>query len=634
MRRVVVRTLLVLAVVACGTVAASAHDPQNRKLPPSKATAELKAARADMDAAKRKLADEGLYSCCMKPSCDLCARTNGSCICAANLAAGLGTCGECLEGWKAGRGTVKGVKKDAVTLLPSDKQASRGGGTPPPELKSAREHMNAAKRILVSEGRFSCCVGDGGCDACAHEKFCPCGTELAESLATPAGDAKTAKAAAPKGVCGECFDGWHRGHGAFAGVDAAEVHLDTSGHGAMMMPSLAGGPYRTMSAIGSGTSLIPASSPMYMLSKTAGDWVLSLHGDLRVGFNDQGGPRGVGKLESQNWVMGMADHPLGPGLLSLRAMLSAEPITTPHGGFPELFQTGESYRGREIVDAQHPHDLFMELAASYTIALSDSVALQFYGGPVGEPALGPPAFMHRPSAAENPAAPLGHHWMDSTHIADGVVTTGLQVGKFKFEGSAFHGAEPDENRATIDLGALDSWSVRVNFAPTRDWSMQVSHGRLNNPEATEPGDTVRTTASVMYNRRIDRGNWATSVIWGRNHRDDGDSNAYLLESTLRFLDRNTVYTRLELGDKRHLLDENIFDRPGLPNAASYGDPWFRVGAYSFGYVRDVYVNEWVNIGVGADVTTYSKPYELDAVYGQTPTSYHVYVRIRPSGRHM
>ena len=174
----------------------------------------------------------------------------------------------------------------------------------------------------------------------------------------------------------------------------------------------------------------------------------------------------------------------------------------------------------------------------------------------------------------------------------------------------------------------------MNFAPTRDWSMQVSHGRLNNPEATEPGDTVRTTASVMYNRRIDRGNWATSVIWGRNHRDDGDSNAYLLESTLRFLDRNTVYTRLELGDKRHLLDENIFDRPGLPNAASYGDPWFRVGAYSFGYVRDVYVNEWVNIGVGADVTTYSKPYELDAVYGQTPTSYHVYVRIRPSGRHM
>jgi hypothetical protein len=242
--------------------------------------------------------------------------------------------------------------------------------------------------------------------------------------------------------------------------------------------------------------------------------------------------------------------------------------------------------------------------------------------------------MHRPSAAENPAAPLGHHWQDSTHISAGVVTTALQLWKFKLEGSAFHGAEPDENRATIDLGALDSWSVRLNYAPTRNWSAQVSHGRLNNPESTEPGDTVRTTASIMYNLPLERGNWASSVIWGRNHRADGDSNAYLLESTLKFLDRNTVYTRLELGDKRHLLEENIFGRPGLADAHDLGDPSFRVGAYTFGYVRDLFVNEWVNVGMGADVTVYSTPKALDPVYGANPSAVHVFFRIRPTGRHM
>ena len=633
MRTTALRAIVAALAIAAAAVASSAHDPKNRKLPPTKASAELAAARRDMDAAKKKLAEEGLYSCCVKPACDLCARTNGSCICAANLAAGKGTCGECLEGWKTGRGAVKGVRKQDVTLLPSDRQKAKGGGAPPPELASAREHINAAKRTLYSEGRFTCCSGDGGCDSCAHEKFCPCGTELAESLEPKPSDPKAAAVAAAKGVCGDCFDAWHRGHGSFAGVDVAEVRLDTTGHGAMMMPSLAGGPFRTMSAVGSGTSLLPASSPMNMWSRTAGDWVLTLHGDLRVGFNKQNGPRGVGKAESQNWIMGMADRPVGPGMLSLRAMISGEPITTPHGGFPELFQTGESYRGREIVDAQHPHDLFMELAASYTIALSDRVALQFYGGPVGEPALGPPAFMHRPSASENPAAPLGHHWQDSTHIADGVVTAGVQFGMVKVEGSAFHGAEPDENRATIDIGALDSWSVRVNVSPTPNWSAQVSAGRLRQPEATEPGDTVRATASIMYNRPLPSGFWATSLIWGRNDRPDGDSNAYLLESTLKFLGRNSVFTRLELGDKRHLLDENIFDRPGLPNASSYGDPWFRVGSYTFGYVRDIYVDDWVNVGVGADVAFYSKPSLLDEVYGQHPTSYHVFLRVRPTGRH-
>jgi hypothetical protein len=318
-----------------------------------------------------------------------------------------------------------------------------------------------------------------------------------------------------------------------------------------------------------------------------------------------------------------------------------------------LFQTGETYRGRGIVDAQHPHDLFMDLAAAYTLPIGERASWQLYAGVVGEPALGPPAFMHRPSAMENPAAPLGHHWQDASHITHGVITTGFQFGKVKVEGSVFHGAEPDENRGDIEMGAIDSWSTRVWYTPTRDWSMQVSHGRLNNPEAIELGDTVRTTASIHHNRTWADGNWASAIVWGRNSEQaHGDSNSYLFESTLRFWSRNSVYTRMELVDKLHLTDENIFGRPGLdlvdravgalakhdPDPPPPGEPmvpvehfepWHRIGAFTFGYVRDVFVNDKVNVGVGADFTFYATPGALDPIYGSRPTSTHLFVRIRP-----
>jgi hypothetical protein len=177
-----------------------------------------------------------------------------------------------------------------------------------------------------------------------------------------------------------------------------------------MMSTITGGPFRAMTAIGSGTSLVPASAPGYMWHWMKGDWMLMLHGNLIAGFNHQGGPRGVNKAESQNWLMFMAERPAGGGQLMLRGMFSAEPWTAPRRGFPELFQTGETFKGRPIIDAQHPHDLFMELAAQFTLPISEQVTINLYGGPVGEPALGPIAFMHRPSAMENPAAVLGHHW--------------------------------------------------------------------------------------------------------------------------------------------------------------------------------------------------------------------------------
>jgi hypothetical protein len=455
----------------------------------------------------------------------------------------------------------------------------------------------------------------------------------------------------------------HAEQPAEAKPDKAKTDNQHAGHDMSNMPAghdmnsmtttVIGGPFKSMNAIGSGTSLMPASAPGYMWHWMKGDWMIMAHGDLKIGFNHQGGPRGINKAESQNWLMLMAERPVGKGRLMLRGMFSAEPWTAPRRGFPELFQTGETFSGRPIIDAQHAHDLFMELAASYTHPLSENVSIHLYGGPVGEPALGPVAFMHRASAAENPAAPLGHHWQDSTHIAHGVFTAGVTAWRFRVEGSIFRGAEPDENRKDLELGKLDSWSGRIWFTPTPNWTMQFSRGHLTNPEALEPGDLERITASISYNRSWSDGNWASSLIWGRNDEAHGKSNAYLLESTANFLDKNYLYTRLELGDKIGLLQENIFGRAGLvdhhaddhladdhlgpafhipalePEHNDLADRWFRVGAFTFGGVRDIVADAKFRVGIGADVTFYHVPEGLKSLYGSSPTSFHLFLRIRP-----
>ncbi len=379
----------------------------------------------------------------------------------------------------------------------------------------------------------------------------------------------------------------------------------------------------------SGTSWQPASVPENIWMISPGNWDLMVHGQVFVTYNQQGGPRGAGKAESVNYVMGMEQHRLFSGTLLFRQMFSAESLTSPHPGFPELFQTGETYHGQPLVDHQHPHNVFAELAALYTLPVSEKVSWLLYGGPSAEPALGPVTYMHRQSASEDPAAPLGHHLQDSTHTSFGVVTTGFIFNLpksmfFKLEGSAFNGHEPNEERWSIQLAPLDSWSFRVSSAPTRNWTAQYSYGRLLHPEALDPNNELRQTASVEYNRALSggnlgMGNWATSLIWGRKHKelDNTVQNSYLLESTLNFRARNYVYTRLELVDKDEL----------FPEAPTH--PAYRIGAYTFGGVRDLLHSEHWQIGFGGDVTFYSKPAVLDASYGNDPVSFHLFLRVRP-----
>ena len=199
-----------------------------------------------------------------------------------------------------------------------------------------------------------------------------------------------------------------------------------------------------------------------MVHKDAGGWLLMLHYNLFAGLNVQGGPRRH-HFRSRRMVNGHGLSPVGPGTSQLRGMISAEPLTFPRGGSPLLFQTGETYKGRPLIDRQHPHDLVMELSSTYTVPLGDRATWFAYLGYPGEPALGPVAFMHRASAAENPSAPLAHHLQDSTHITFGVFTTGFTYRWLKLEGSVFNGREPDENRYNFEAhrGIPDRFAFRL-----------------------------------------------------------------------------------------------------------------------------------------------------------------------------
>ncbi len=374
--------------------------------------------------------------------------------------------------------------------------------------------------------------------------------------------------------------------------------------------------------ISSGTGWQPAATPGHMWMKTVAAWDLMAHDVIFVDYNQQGGPRGEAKAESVNWLMLMERHKLGHGSILFREMFSAESLTSPHPGFPELFQTGETYHGQPLVDHQHPHNVFSELALDYTRPIEEKVSWEFYGAAVGEPALGPVAYMHRASASELPIAPLSHHLQDSTHISFGVITTGLTVDRFKLEGSVFNGREPDEKRYSIQFAPLDSWSARLSAAPSRNWTAQYSYGRLEHPEALEPGSQRRQTASVEYVLPFTNGSWATSAVWGRVHKEvsNHNLNGYLLETTANFKLRNYAFSRMELVDKDELFPNN----PSLPSA--------RIGAYTFGGARDLIQSRLWQLALGADVTFYSKPSALDSAYGGTPVSFQIFVRVRPAMR--
>jgi hypothetical protein len=389
-------------------------------------------------------------------------------------------------------------------------------------------------------------------------------------------------------------------------------------------------PHLPMSRNGSGTGWNPDASPMYMYMHHAGKWMYMLHGNLYVRYNKQDigdkGTRGDEQWDVPDMLMAAGQRPVGrKGLFHFSTMFSLDALFTGQRGYPLLFQSGESAHGVPLVDRQHPHDLFSELSVSYAYSFNKKSDAYLYLGYPGEPALGATTFMHRASGMDNPDAPIGHHWVDATHITFGVATLGYRLGKLKAEGSLFTGREPDENRYDFDPPRFDSRSARLWFNPNASWSLQVSHGLIKSPEALHPDEDVyRTTASASYSEAFGGERFLNITgLWGMNkQRDHEGEHAALLEAAWR-ANRLVIYSRYEWVQKsveELNLDEAIFGH----------NTRFAVNAFTLGAGYDILRSGSIRTALGTQFSVFHSDAQLEPLYGKNPMAWEAYLRFYPA----
>jgi hypothetical protein len=383
----------------------------------------------------------------------------------------------------------------------------------------------------------------------------------------------------------------------------------------------------SMAREGSGTSWQPDLTPMYAFHASSRGWTLMAHGNAFLQYLHESGARGADQAGSINWVMGMATRQAGAGRLQLRGMVSVEPWTIAGCGYPDLLASGELCDGQPIHDRQHPHDLFMELSARYDAPLARGLRWQVYGGPAGEPALGPVAFPHRLSAVPNPIAPIAHHWLDATHVTYGVATAGIYGPRWKVETSAFNGREPDEHRGGFDFAAMDSVSGRVWFLPAPGVALQVSTGRLAEAEAAAPGGdratVTRTTASATVHAGAAGGSiWATTVAWGRNAHEGHATHAVLIETNVTRRERDAFFGRFEIAAKT-AHDLGLADDDGN----------LTVAKLQGGYTRYLAPRRGFAPGFGGGMSFGVVPASLETAYRRrVGVGVAIFVTVRPSGK--
>ena len=288
-----------------------------------------------------------------------------------------------------------------------------------------------------------------------------------------------------------------------------------------------------------------------------------------------------------------------------------------------MLQSGEQVDGIPLVDRQHPHDLIMETAISYEHEITDDLALQVYSGLVGEPALGPVAFPHRPSAMMDPLAPLGHHWLDSTHITFGVVTAGVFTRRAKLEGSWFNGREPDDDRYDLDLRRFDAASGRITVNPDAHWSLQASAGYLASPEELEPDvSVVRTSASATHALKFGRKYWTSTLAWGRNTPSKGPAtDAALAETALDLEHLGATFARAEYVVKS---GRDLALGPAMEGST------FNVGMLSVGHTHPILREGGLDTSLGILGSAGIIDADLESRYGtRFPLGVMAYVQVQP-----
>ena len=384
-----------------------------------------------------------------------------------------------------------------------------------------------------------------------------------------------------------------------------------------------------MERFGSGTTWIPDAAPLPSRRLQASGWDLMFHGFAFGEFDSQQGRRGGTQWGALNWGMLMASRDLAGGRLQARTMLSLDAAGVRDGGYPLLLQSGETWQGVPLRDRQHPHDFWMEVGAQYDRAITRELGISLYLAPSGEPALGPVAFMHRPSAMDNPTAPLGHHWQDATHVSFGVATVGVFGGRWKLEASAFNAREPNENRWDLEGMAFDSYSARLTVNPDAHWSVATGYGFLKNPEGDSQPSEHRITGSVLHGQRLgDAGQWASTLVFGANFEaghPEGHKSA-LVESEAVLDSRNTLFMRSEWVEK------TAADLSVPVTSSTSAGRTFELFSFGAGYVREIASSRVATLGAGASLTMNLVPTALEPAYGsRSPIGLMVFVRIRPIG---
>jgi len=417
--------------------------------------------------------------------------------------------------------------------------------------------------------------------------------------------------------------------GAMPAEPASAVPTDHSRMGQMVMPEMKRDEHAAMAMNGalgpypvqresSGTAWQPDNSEHKEIMSMCDGWMLMAHGIVNLVYDHQSGPRGDDKLFANGMLMGMAAHPLGHGVLQFRASVSPDPLMGP-SGYPLLLASGETANGRDrLIDRQHPHDLFMELSASLSQDIGQKSSIFLYAGLPGEPAFGPPAFMHREAILDSPEAPISHHWLDSTHISFGVVTAGLVLDRIKLEVSRFNAREPDQHRWDIETGPMDSTAIRLSWNPAAELALQGSWAHFVDPEQLDPGvDQKRWSASLLYSREVAKG-WkiAGTLAWGRktvrNHNDD----AFVIEASAKHAEW-TIFGRGEMTENRELMP------------LGEGGPAYRVGKISLGAVRDFRIADHLSIGAGGLFAINFVPEPLAPFYGSNnPAGTMAFVRLK------
>ena len=163
----------------------------------------------------------------------------------------------------------------------------------------------------------------------------------------------------------------------------------------------------------SGTAWQPDTSEHAGADGHDGDWTLMAHGMLNLVYDHQSGRRGDDKAFASGMLMGMAQRPLGNGTLQFKAMVSPDPLM----GKQRLSAAARQRRDRQRARSADRSPASRTISSwscpariSQNIGPKSSVFL--YAGLPGEPAFGPPAFMHREAILDSPEAPISHHWLE------------------------------------------------------------------------------------------------------------------------------------------------------------------------------------------------------------------------------